>query len=116
MNRPFCLFVLLLSFSGAAAAQAPPPSGTAAAHPSSQASAAPVLTTSAAPGGDTAHLSARQQQLLDNADQLVALAQQLKVEVGKGNEYTLSLNAVRRAEDIEKLARNLQKQLHRNER
>lgn len=110
---------LLLAFCGMAAAQAVPASTQPPAAPQ-QAAAAPLsqvdsgkaaaLPVSAAP------LPPQQQRLLDQADQLLVLAQQLKAEVDKTDQYTLSLNTLRRADDIEKLAKNLQKQLQHEDR
>ena len=87
--------------TGASAVPAP-----AAIHPAA-ARTAPVPAASAVP------VSPRQAQALADADQLLALAQQLKVEVDKTNRYMLSLKAIRKAEDIEKLAKNLQQQIRR---
>ncbi len=54
--------------------------------------------------------------MLANADKLVELAQQLKTEVDKTNQFTLSINTLRRAEDVEKLAKDLQKQLQHSKK
>ncbi len=45
--------------------------------------------------------------MVSDADQLVAMAQQLKTSVDKSNKDTLSLDVIREAERIEKLARQL---------
>lgn len=102
---------LCLALCGMAAAQTPP----VPAHASVQTAAAgekAASTLSASSGS----LPAQQQRLLDEADQLVTLAQQLKTEVNKTSQYTLSLNTLRRADDIEKLAKSLQKQIDRPDR
>lgn len=49
----------------------------------------------------------RQKKMVSDADQLVAMAQQLKTSVDKSNKDTLSLDVIREAERIEKLARQL---------
>ncbi len=49
----------------------------------------------------------RQQKLQGDADRLLQLAQQLKVSVDQTNKNTLSLQVVREAETIEKLARQV---------
>jgi hypothetical protein len=49
----------------------------------------------------------RQQKLQSDADKLLQLAQQLKVSVDKTNKNTLSVQVVREAETIEKLARQV---------
>jgi hypothetical protein len=91
-----------------AVAQAAPSSPKPAATPAQQATAA--SSASAAPP------SLQQQRLLDEADQLLDLARKLQAEVDKTNQYTLSINTLRRAGDIEKLAKNLQKQIEREDR
>ncbi len=49
----------------------------------------------------------RQQKLQSDADKLLQLAQQLKISIDKTNKNTLSLQVVREAENIEKLARQV---------
>jgi hypothetical protein len=102
---------LLLAAGAIAAAQTPPASRQAPAQ-SPQADTAKMAVDSEL----AASLSPQQQRLLDQADQLLDLAQKLKADVDKTNQYTLSLNTLRRAEDIEKLAKTLQKQIQREER
>ncbi|HEY1808726.1 MAG TPA: hypothetical protein VGG42_09190 [Acidobacteriaceae bacterium] len=118
MRRRVLLTVLLLAVCGMAAAQspaaatpAPVAQQPAAAHPA--AADANDASVSAVPA---AALSPQQQRLLDQADQLVALAQQLRAEVNKTTQYTLSLNTLRRADDIEKLAKTLQKHIEQQDR
>ncbi len=55
------------------------------------------------------HLAAdeRQQKLLQDADKLLRLAQQLKISVDETDKNTLSVDVVRQAERIEKLARQV---------
>lgn len=106
--------VLLLAFCGMAAAQTSPSATQAHASPQ------PTSTAHAADAGPgktavvavpTPALSPQQQRLLDGADQLLDLAQKLKAEVDKTDQYTLSLNTLRRANDIGKLAKSLEKQI-----
>jgi len=114
--RPCVLATLLLGISGAALAQS-----QAAAAPASPSAnvAAQQLQPAAAPATadpSAAKISPQSQLLLADADKLVDLAQQLKSEVDKTNQYTLSLNTLRRAEAVEKLAKDLQKQLQRSKK
>jgi type VI protein secretion system component VasF len=118
--------LLLLASADAVAQSNPVPSPSAAAEPQNAAPAgvakdanpsatpAPAVsapgTSAVAPSAVSAS-SASDQLLVANADKLVALAQQLKSEMDKTNQYVFSLNTVRRAGDIEKLAKELQKQL-----
>jgi type VI protein secretion system component VasF len=49
----------------------------------------------------------RQQQLVDDTAKLLTLAQQLKEEVDKSTKDTLSIAVVKKAEEIEKLAKSV---------
>lgn len=49
----------------------------------------------------------RQKQLVADTGKLLALAQQLKQEVDKSDRNTLSLTVIKKAEEIEKLARSV---------
>ena len=49
----------------------------------------------------------RQKQLVDDTQKLVALANELKTDVDKSSKDTLSLDVVRKADEIEKLAHNV---------
>lgn len=49
----------------------------------------------------------RQKRMLEDADRLVQMAQQLKESVDKSNKNTLSVDVIRNAERVEKLARQV---------
>lgn len=49
----------------------------------------------------------RQLQLQKDTDHLLELATQLKEYVDKSNEHTLSLDVVKKADEIEKLAKSV---------
>ena len=49
----------------------------------------------------------RQKQLEADTQKLVALANELKADVDKSNKDTLSLDVVRKADEIEKLAKSV---------
>jgi hypothetical protein len=49
----------------------------------------------------------RQKQLEQDTDKLLALAKQLKEEVSKSNKDTLSIDVVKKAAEIEKLAKSV---------
>jgi hypothetical protein len=53
----------------------------------------------------------RKKQLSDESGQLLTLAMALKTEVDKTNKDTLSLNVIRKADEIEKLARNVKEKM-----
>jgi hypothetical protein len=113
------VLLLMLMVCGIAPAQNPPASPMAPAA-GQQAAAAHAEQADAedasVPAVPAAALSPQQQRLLDQADQLVALARQLSTEVNKTSQYTLSLNTLRRADDIEKLAKTLQKHIEQQDR
>lgn len=56
----------------------------------------------------------RQAQLQRDADNLLKLATQLKQSVDKSNENTLSLDVVKKAEEIEKLAHSVKEKMKAN--
>jgi hypothetical protein len=58
--------------------------------------------------------SERQKTLVADTDKLLALAQQLKADVDKSNKDTLSIDVVKRAEQIEKLARSVKEKMRGN--
>jgi len=56
----------------------------------------------------------RQKQLVTDTQKLVALANALKVDVDKSNKDTLSLDVIRKADEIEKLAHNVKEKMKGN--
>jgi len=56
----------------------------------------------------------RQAQLQRDADSLLKLANELKHYVDKSNENTLSLDVVKKAEEIEKLAHSVKEKMKAN--
>ena len=53
----------------------------------------------------------RQKRLVSDSDKLLALATQLHEEVGKTDKNILSMDVIRRAEEIEKLAHNVKERM-----
>jgi len=53
----------------------------------------------------------RQKQLLRDTDELLQLATELKAEVNKTNENVLSIDVMRKADEIEKLAKSVKNQM-----
>ncbi len=53
----------------------------------------------------------RQEELKKDTDRLLELATELKTSVDKSNEHTLSLDVVRKAEEIEKLAKRVREKM-----
>jgi hypothetical protein len=56
----------------------------------------------------------RQVQLQRDADNLLKLATELKQYVDKTNEHTLSLDVIKKAEEIEKLAHSVKEKMKAN--
>jgi hypothetical protein len=56
----------------------------------------------------------RQVQLQRDTDNLLKLANELKQYVDKSNEHTLSLDVVKKAEEIEKLAHSVKEKMKAN--
>jgi hypothetical protein len=117
MIRILTFPALLLLFGMAAAQNLPAPSQAPAAATAGHDSHPPATpATAPAPALPAVNANPQSQLMLANADKLVELAQQLKTEVDKSNQFTLSLNALRRAQDVEKLAKDLQKQLQHSKK
>lgn len=53
----------------------------------------------------------RQKQLVDDTQKLLSLANELKADVDKSNKDMLSLDVVRKADEIEKLAHNVKEKM-----
>lgn len=53
----------------------------------------------------------RQQDIRKDTDRLLALATELKAAVDKSNENTLSLDVVRKADEVEKLAKRVKEKM-----
>jgi len=53
----------------------------------------------------------RQKQLVEETQKLLSLANELKADVDKSNKDTLSLEVVRKADEIEKLAHNVKEKM-----
>lgn len=55
--------------------------------------------------------NARQQKLVDDTNKLLELATQLKQEVDKTNKDTLSIDVIKKADEIEKLAHSVKERM-----
>jgi len=55
--------------------------------------------------------SDRQKKLVSDTERLLALANELKAEVDKTNKDTLSLDVIRKADEIEKLAHSVKEKM-----
>ena len=57
---------------------------------------------------------ARQAQLVADTNKLLELSQELKAEVAKSKKDTLSLAVIKKAEEVEKLAKSLKERMRNN--
>ena len=113
------VLAFIVSASSVLAQTASPPSQTSSAPPHNNASTSPpqkVETPSAGPGGSVAQKTTipaeeRQAQLVADTNKLYQLAQELQAEVAKSTKNTLSLAVVRKAAEVEKLAKSLKERL-----
>lgn len=62
----------------------------------------------------TAAMSAKQKLIADESAQLLTMALALKAEVDKTTKDTLSLNVIRKADEIEKLAKSVKEKMKQN--
>ncbi len=112
------MFVLSVGVGGVCFAQAPaqepksqepkPPNT----KPTSPAPSAGSATQTSAGSGSTA-VDSSQAQLLADTEKLVKLSQELKAEVAKSTKDTLSVSVVRKAEEVEALAKNLRGRMNK---
>jgi hypothetical protein len=56
----------------------------------------------------------RQEQMKRDADKLLQLAAELKLYVDQSNQHILSLNVMKKAEEIEKLAKSVREKMKAN--
>jgi hypothetical protein len=59
-------------------------------------------------------LKAEQKQNIKDAAQLAELAQQLQLDLEKNDAYVLSIDTLKKTEDIEKLAKKIRSRLRHN--
>lgn len=55
--------------------------------------------------------SDRQRRLVEDTDKLLALATQLKQDVSKTNKDVMSVDVIKKADEIEKLAHNVKERM-----
>jgi len=78
--------------------------------PVANAQSQPEAVKTTPQGADTI-TDPKKQQLNEESAQLLTLAIALKAEVDKTNKDTLSLNVIRKADEIEKLAHNVREKM-----
>jgi nitrate reductase cytochrome c-type subunit len=120
----FFALVLLGMLTGAACAQTtkdgPQQSGDAAAaaqKPAAQQESKTddTATEKAAAAKPMTPEEARQAQLVADTNKLLELSQELKAEVAKSSKDTLSLAVVKKAAEVEKLAKSLKERMRNNQ-
>jgi len=89
--------------------------------PQTQANASPpaasAATTDAKKGSESPAATAvmvtdpRQAQIIADSQKLLKLSQELKAEVAKSNKDTLSIAVIKKAEEVEKLAKTLKEEM-----
>lgn len=85
-----------------------PPGSTFPGHPNPLDASAPAsVPPRMAAASALARENERQRKLVEDSDRLLALATQLHAEVARTDKNMLSVDVVRRAEEIEKLARSV---------
>lgn len=85
-----------------------PPASPLPGHPNPlDAPVAAGIPPRMAAAGALARENERQRKLVEDSNRLLALATQLHAEVAKTDKNMLSVDVVRRAEEIEKLARSV---------
>lgn len=96
--------LLLLALAATASSQNPAQRNTIASPPESVAATSRTLTAK----------EAREEKIAADAEKLYQLALDLKVEVDKSNKDTVSLTVVKRAAELEKLAKTLKQEMRTN--
>lgn len=113
-NMGTFIFMLLLALSATSFAQSPAPSSqatTAAVHPAENTKHEPAADSKNA---KLSPADARKAQILEDTNRLYRMAEELKAEVAKSNKDILSVAVVKKADEIEKLAKSLKERM-RNE-
>jgi hypothetical protein len=94
-----------------AAAQQPAQDSSAQPPAAAQSQAPATAEATADTPKPTAPQTPQQKQLADDTAKLLALANELKAELDKSSKDTLSLNVIRKAEQVEKLAHKVRDEM-----
>jgi hypothetical protein len=118
MGRLWCtagVFLVMAGMTAASFAQQPAQKTTSSQPPATTALAKPDSDKPAdAPPTPATPANAHQAQIVADTQKLVKLSQELKAEVAKSNKDTLSLSVIKKAEEMEKLARTLKEELNKS--
>jgi hypothetical protein len=94
-------------------AQSQPPTSPPAAAAPAQTDTKKTPET-ATPPAQPAVTDPHQAQIIADTQKLLKLSQELKAEVAKSNKDTLSLTVIKKAEEVEKLAKTLKDELNKS--
>jgi sRNA-binding protein len=109
--------LVLSTASGLALAQQSPPNQSntppppAAASTQADSKKAPEAAT---PPTTPVVTDPHQAQIIADTQKLLKLSQELKVEVAKSNKDTLSLTVIKKADEVEKLAKTLKEEMSKS--
>ena|SRR5271165_2512567 len=107
---------LFFAVAGLAFAQQSPPNqantAPSATAPSPQTDAKKVPEAATPPAAPAA-ADPRQAQIIADTQKLLKLSQELKAEVAKSSKDTLSLTVIKKADEVEKLAKTLKEELNK---
>jgi len=85
-----------------------------ASSPSTQSDAKKTPDAAAASAPAAVSNDPQQAQLIADTQKLVKLTQELKAELAKSNKDTLSLTAIKKADEVEKLAKSLKEEMSKS--
>jgi guanyl-specific ribonuclease Sa len=100
--------LLLTAICGRAIAQSPSPTQAATSTDTKKAAEAASPTTTPVVVTDP-----HQAQIIADSQRLLKLSQELKAEVAKSNKDTLSLAVIKKADEVEKLAKTLKEEMNK---
>jgi ABC-type Fe3+-hydroxamate transport system substrate-binding protein len=94
----------------------PPPVASARATPSPSTASDAKKTSDSTPPTTQAVVvtDPKQAQIIADSQKLLKLSQELKAEVAKSNKDTLSLTVIKKAEEVEKLAKTLKDEMNKS--
>lgn len=105
---PIAVLLTALLLAASAFAHAQDPTSTTPRDPAKNPSTAAEASAPLTP------LQVRQAQYVADTTKLLQLAQELKAEVDKSSKDTLSLGVVKKAAEVEKLAKSLKERMRQN--
>lgn len=108
-KRLACTILVIVALAPMVAGTQQPAPQAAAQPPAAQAAANVEVAANNQP--PAAPQTAKQKQLADDTAKLLQLANELKAEMDKSSKDTLSLNVMKKAEQVEKLAHKVRDEM-----